>query len=183
MGLGSKSHLKYIWKNKLLLCMLLPGLVMLLINNYVPMFGVIIAFKKYTITGKGFLHSLINSPWVSPLVKNFEFFTKTVDAMTITRNTVLYNLSFIALDLLLAVPLAIAMSLIRQKKTAKFTQTVLFLPHFMSWVVVSYLVSPLPSMNTGFINTFLLRLPPQQRINWYSVPKYWPLIIPVTWKA
>jgi len=179
---GVNKHLNYIRKNWLLLGMLIPGLVILIINNYIPMFGVIIAFKKFTITGKGFIDSLIQSPWIG--FKNFEFFTKTSYAFIITRNTLLYNLSFIILDLLLAVPLAIAMNQIRQKKLAKFTQTVLFLPYFMSWVVVNYLVYSLLNTETGFVNLFILKPLGVDPINWYSTQKYWPFIIPIAhvWK-
>jgi len=178
----SKGHLKYIKKHWLLLCMLIPGLVILIINNYIPMFGVVMAFKNFKISGNGFIDSLIKSPWAG--FKNFEFFIKTPDAFTITRNTVLYNLVFIILDLVLAVPLAMVMSQIRQKKFAKFTQTVLFLPYFMSWVVVSYLVYSLLSVDTGFINNLILKPLGIASINWYSVQKYWPFIIPAAhvWK-
>jgi len=176
------GHLKYIKKNWLLLCMLIPGLVVLLINNYLPMFGVVVAFKSFKISGNGFIDSLIHSPWVG--FRNFEFFIKTPDAWIITRNTVLYNLSFIILDLILAVPLAIAMSQIRQKRFAKFTQSVLFIPYFMSWVVVGYLVYSLINMDTGFINAVILKPLGITPVNWYATKKYWPYIIPIShvWK-
>ena len=178
-----EGHLKYIRKNWLLMAMLLPGLLVLLLNNYLPMFGVVLAFVRFKLSSGGFIHSLLTSPWTG--FKNFEFFTKTTDAYVITRNTILYNLSFIALNLLTSIPAAIGLSEMRNKRTAKFYQSSMFLPHFLSWVTVSYLVFSLLSMNLGFINKSILGALGIAPVYWYNEPRYWPYIIIIVqvWKT
>lgn len=83
-----------------LMIMATPTLVWFLLFSFLPMLGVLIAFKNFHISGGGFINSFLNSPWVG--FKNFEFLFSTNEAFTITRNTLLYNLCFIVLDV--AVP-------------------------------------------------------------------------------
>lgn len=99
-----KRHgLKHLLKHKVLLLMLLPGVVFLLINNYLPMFGIVIAFKNIN-----YVDGILGSPWVG--LDNFKFLFATSDAWIITRNTVLYNFVFIVLNLLFAVSIAVALN-------------------------------------------------------------------------
>jgi len=138
------------------------------------MFGVVIAFKKYRLYNN-FFESLIKSEWVG--FKNFEFFFKTPYAFNVTRNTLLYNIVFIALDLIIPVALAIILNELRSKKLSKTYQSVMFLPYFLSWIVVSYLAFSFFSMDKGFINTQILGSLGIEPVNWYSETAAWPFIL------
>lgn len=162
-------------KNIGLYVMLIPGLVILLINNYIPMFGVIIAFKKFRFTTDNFITSLIASEWSG--LKNFEFFTKTDAAFVITRNTLLFNAAFIIFGLLTAVPAAIALNELRHRLLAKFYQTAMFLPNFLSWVVVGIFGFSFLSTDMGLINNSILKPLGFEPVQWYNEPKYWPFIL------
>ena len=158
--------------------MFLPGAIYLLINNYIPISGLIIAFKQVN-WNKG----ILKSPWVG--FSNFEYLFKTSDAWVITRNTLGYNLVFIVLGTVLAIAIAILLNEIRSLRFKKFYQTVILLPYLISMVVVSYLVFAMLSSENGFINLSILRPLGLPEISWYTEPKYWPaiLIIVYTWKS
>lgn len=157
-----------------LFVMLVPGLFILIINNYIPMFGIVIAFKRYRFHGS-FIKSIIHSEWIG--FKNFEFFFKTPYAYQITRNTILYNLAFILLGLVIPVAFAIMLNEITNKKTAKVYQSTMFLPYFLSWIIVSYLAYSLFSIESGFINRSVLESLGMNPVKWYFKPKYWPFIL------
>lgn len=148
--------------------MALPAIIYLIINNYVPMAGIIVAFKNYR-----YNLGIWDSPWAG--LKNFEFLFKTNDAWLITRNTILYNLAFITLNMVISISVAIFLNEIRSKKARKVYQTVLLLPHLLSIVVVSYLVYGFLSPDLGFINNTVLGR--ENGVSWYSEPKFWPLIL------
>lgn len=169
-----KKFIKTFNSNKELTLLALPTTIWYLIFAYIPMFGVVIAFKNLRITGKGFIDSLIHSPWVG--LKNFQFLFKSSDAWIITRNTVLYNIVFIILGIIIPVFLAIILNEILSSKKAKFYQTAMFLPYFLSWVVVSYCIFAFLSPEKGYLN-HLLNLIGIKSISWYSEPKYWPFIL------
>ena len=158
--------------------MVLPGLVYLLINNYLPMSGMIIAFKNIN-WSKG----ILGSPWAG--LSNFTYLFKTNDAFTITRNTLGYNAAFIAIGTVLAIAVAIVLNEIRSQRAKKFYQTVFLLPYLISMIIVSYLVYALLSIESGFINRSILQALGLNSIQWYQEPKYWPfiLIIVQTWKT
>ncbi len=158
--------------------MAIPGLIYLFINNYIPMSGIIIAFKNVN-----WRKGILASPFVG--LQNFEFLFKTRDAWIITRNTLLYNIAFIIIGIILAVGVAILLNEIRSKRAKKVFQTVYLLPYLISIVVVSYLVYAFLSMESGFINKTILPMLNQQAIHWYTQPKYWPfiLILVHSWKA
>jgi putative aldouronate transport system permease protein len=158
--------------------MLLPGLTYLAINNYMPMPGLVIAFKSYNAT-KG----IFNSDWVG--FKNFEYLFKTSDAWIITRNTIGYNLAFIIINTFLAVVIAIILSELHEGKLRKFYQSTLLLPFLISWVIVSYLVFAFLSAEHGFINNTLFPALGIKPADWYGEPRYWPyiLIIVNAWKV
>lgn len=160
--------------NRELLLLAAPGAIWFLIFAYIPMFGVIIAFKNFRVTGSGFIKSLMDSEWVG--LRNFQFLFKSADVWIITRNTVLYNLVFIVLGIVIPVCMAIMLNELLNKKMAKFYQSAMFLPYFLSWVVVSYCLFAFLSVDKGYIN-HLLSLLGHKGIDWYTETKYWPWII------
>lgn len=160
--------------NRELLILAAPGAIWFLIFAYIPMFGVIIAFKNFRVTGNGFIKSLMDSEWVG--LRNFQFLFKSADAWIITRNTVLYNMVFIVLGIVIPVCMAIMLNELLNKKMAKFYQSAMFLPYFLSWVVVSYCLFAFLSVDKGYIN-HLLSLFGHKGIDWYTETKYWPWII------
>lgn len=154
--------------------MLLPGIIVLIINNYMPMIGIIIPFEDYKFKDN-FFKSLFTSDFVG--LKNFRFLFSSVDVINATRNTVLYNLVFITLDLVVPVALAIAVSELWSKKAGNFYQTAIFLPYFISWIAVSYIVYAFFSNQTGFVDNTILKLFGISNIDFYSEPGRWPFIL------
>ncbi|GGD88043.1 ABC transporter permease [Paenibacillus nasutitermitis] len=174
--------LKDISKNKAMLFMVLPGTIWFFFFSYLPMAGTVIAFKEYRMSQDGFLASILNSKWVG--LDNFKFLFSTEDAYVITRNTILYNVVFIILGLVLAVGLAIVLVEIVNKRLSKIYQTAIFLPYFLSWVIVGYFVFSFLSADKGLVNQFLTYIG-MERINWYADPQKWPylLVIINMWKT
>jgi putative aldouronate transport system permease protein len=166
----------------------LPTTVWYLLFCYLPMFGIIIAFKKYQVaSGKGFLWSLLNnSPWVG--LDNFEFLfsNNATKTMQMFRNTVGYNIIFIVLGVVVPVTLAVMISQLYSRRAAKLCQTAIFLPHFLSWVVVGYFVYAFLATKEGLVNNLLRGMGAEQMM-WYQrdgLP-YWPyfLIFFQLWKT
>lgn len=166
------------WRTLPLMLLALPGLIYLLINNYIPMAGIFIAFKDIDYS-KG----LFASDWVG--FKNFTFLFRTKDAFIMTRNTLLYNLVFIILGTVLAIFIAILMCELIKSKFSRLYQAGLILPNLVSMVIVSYIVYAFLNADSGFINNTVLKAFGQQPINWYSESKYWPVILVVVnmWKT
>ncbi|WP_138750790.1 ABC transporter permease [Paenibacillus sinopodophylli] len=166
-------------KHAPLLIMMIPGLLYLFFNNYLPMLGIVIAFKDINFA-KGILHS----DWIG--FDNFEYLFKTSDAFIITRNTILYNLFFIVVGTVLALGTAILLNEVKNKVMLKSFQAIITMPHLISMVIVSYLVYALLSAETGFINnTVLPWFGIEDGIMWYSEAKYWPVILSLVhfWKS
>ena len=153
----------------LYLMMILP-LTYLLINNYIPMAGVVIAFKNVN-----FKKGIFGSDWAG--LSNFKFLFMTQDAWIITRNTVLYNVAFMFLNTFCAVAVAIILSEMRAKKLRRFYQSVTLLPYLISMVIISYLANAFLSSETGFINKTILPLFGAEKVSWYSEPGKWPFIL------
>ncbi|MDQ0972203.1 putative aldouronate transport system permease protein [Neobacillus niacini] len=153
-----------------LFIMMLPGLLYLLINNYLPMFGLIIAFKDIN-----FAKGILASDWIG--FKNFEYLFSTRDAFVITRNTILYNGGFIILNTVLAIAVAIMLNEIKNKLAKGFYQSVILMPFLISMVIVSYLGYAFLSEDTGYLNHTILPLLGLDEVSWYSEAKYWPYII------
>lgn len=170
---NKKSWIKKVIENRELLLLTLPGTIWFLIFAYLPMVGIIIAFKNWRISGN-FIESLFKSEWAG--LKNFEFLFNSSDAWLITRNTVLYNLTFIILGIIIPVTLAILLRELLNKKLSKFYQSAMFLPYFLSWVVVSYCLFAFLSPEKGYLNGVIQSLG-ENKISWYTEPKYWPFII------
>jgi len=158
--------------------MMLPAAALLFVNNYIPMAGVLIAFKNINYT-KG----ILASPWIG--FDNFKYLFSSDAAWVITRNTIGYNIVFIILNLVIAVAFAIMFNEMRSKFLSKFHQSTMFLPFFLSWVVVSYLVYAFLGVEHGYLNTVLLPKLGIDPIEWYSQPVYWLVILPIvsTWKG
>ena len=150
--------------------MMVPGLVYLLINNYLPLFGLTIAFKDVNYT-KG----ILGSDWVG--LKNFRFLFQTKDAWIITRNTILYNVVFIVVNTVLAIIIAILLEQITQKIFSKIFQTVLILPSLVSMIIISYLAYAFLSSDNGFVNSVILPGLGLEQVSWYSTPNAWPFIL------
>lgn len=148
---------------------MLPGLIYLFINNYMPMPGLIVAFKQYNIK-KG----IYGSDWIG--FKNFEYLFKTSDAFVITRNTILYNVAFIIVNTFMAIMVAIILSEL-YGKAKNFYQSAILLPNLISTVIIGYLVFAFFSVENGFINNTILPLFNKDSVDWYSKSQYWPLII------
>jgi putative aldouronate transport system permease protein len=165
---------KDINKNKAFLLMVLPGTLWFFLFSYLPMPGVIIAFKQLSFRGNGFFSNLMQSKWVG--FKNFEFLFRTHDAYVITRNTVLYNLTFIVLGLICSVAMAIILHEIASKKLAKLYQTGMFMPYFLSWVVISYFAFSFLSFDKGILNQVFAYFG-MEPISWYTDMTYWPVIL------
>ena len=153
-----------------LYCMMLPGAIYVLINNYIPMAGLQIAFKQYN-----YAKGISGSPYVG--FKNFEFLFKTKEAWVITRNTLCYNAVFIILGTTLAITVAILLNEVKSMVMKKLFQTVILIPFLISMVVVSYLAYAFLSTDTGFINKSIVEPLGLEPVSWYSSPQYWPFIL------
>ncbi|MBT2291528.1 sugar ABC transporter permease [Paenibacillus albidus] len=159
-----------IWKYGPLYFMMIPGMTYLLINNYLPMFGISIAFKNID-----YAKGIWNSDWVG--FQNFKFLFQSADAFIITRNTILYNLAFIIIGLIVGVGFAILLNEIKSKAATKAYQSIILLPYLISMVLVSYLVFSMLSIETGFLNKTILPALGIEPISWYNEPNYWPYIL------
>jgi putative aldouronate transport system permease protein len=170
-----KNVLKEYWP---LYLMMLPALLYLLINNYIPMAGMVIAFKKLN-----FAKGIWASPWAG--LKNFKFLFASKDAWIITRNTLLYNVAFILVNMVVGIAIAILITEVRNTKLKKVYQSAILLPFLMSMVILSYIVYALLSAENGLVNNSILPLFHIDPIQWYQKPKYWPaiLIIANCWKG
>ncbi|OPA81530.1 sugar ABC transporter permease [Paenibacillus selenitireducens] len=168
-----RSLKKYKW----LLLMTLPGVIYLFINNYIPMYGVILAFKNLN-----YAKGLWGSDWVG--FDNFKFLFNSPDAYLITRNTFLYNITFIILNLIMAVGVALLINEIKDKVISRFYQSTFLLPHIISMVVVAYLVYSFLNVESGMVNRLLMKWLHIDAISWYSEADYWPYILVIVnaWK-
>lgn len=167
-------------KNFGLTAIALPGLIWFILFSYLPLIGIVIAFKDYRISG-GFFESLLSSEWVG--FENFKFMFATNDAKIMVRNTLLYNVFFIVINIAVPLFIAIMISELLNKQGAKAYQTMIFFPYFLSWVVVSYFVWAFLSPDRGLINRLLESLG-MDGVSWYSEKKYWPFFLTFfnTWK-
>lgn len=161
-------------KNKVMLFMVLPGALWFFFFSYMPLVGTIAAFKQYRFSREGFWASLVKSEWVG--WDNFKFLFSTNDALLITRNTLLYNIAFIFIGLVLSVAMAVLLSELVNKRLAKVYQTGMFLPYFLSWVIVGYFAFSFLSMDRGMFNQIISWFGGDP-IQWYSEAKYWPYIL------
>lgn len=164
-------------KYKVLLLMLLPAVLYTVVFAYLPMCGVVLAFKDYN-----YADGMFKSPWCG--LRNFKFFFQSGQALHVTVNTVLYNLLFIVVGNILQITVAIFLSELRGRRFKRIAQSVMFLPYFISWVIVSVIVYNLISYDYGLVNTMLQSLG-LEKISFYENGKYWPWIITFfqSWKG
>lgn len=152
--------------------MVLPGVIYLLINNYIPLFGLTIAFKKIN-----YAVGILKSPWAG--IKNFRFLFTTKDAFIMFRNTILYNLVFIIVGNVFGLAVAIAMDTVKNKFFKNATQVIILFPYLLSIVIVTYIVYAFLSPKDGFMNNTVFKLMGIAPINWYNNPKPWPVILTI----
>lgn len=169
-----KKFVRTLRENFIFLLMVLPGVAWLILFFYIPVFGNIVAFKDYHITGEGFVDSVMKSKWVG--FDNFKFLFSSKDAYIITRNTVLYNLGFIFLGLIVSVGIAIIFSELRSKRVVKVLQTSMLFPYFLSWVIISFFTDAFLNVDKGLVNHILTSLG-MKAINFYSELWIWPALL------
>lgn len=157
----------------------LPTTIWYILFLFLPMFGIIIAFKSWQISGS-FISNMINSPWCG--WDNFAVLFRTGAIWGYLRNTILYNIVFIILNIVLPVICTLMVSMLHGKRLAKVYQTCMFMPYFLSWVVISALVWAFLCYDNGLINNMFFPNNPQQ---WYMKPEIWPFLLTFlnTWKV
>lgn len=170
---GFVRLLRNMVKYRVLLLMLLPTTIVFLVNCYIPMFGVFIAFKNIN-----YVDGILGSPWAG--LDNFRFLFATSDAWRVTVNTVAYNVVFIISGLILSVAVAIAVNEVRAKLASRFYQTIMIMPNFLSMVVVSYIVYAFLHPEYGFLVKYILPLFGHSSVNAYMHPHAWPYILWIT---
>lgn len=155
--------------NRALLLMCVPALLVVFVINYMPMPGIILAFKNYRVA-----QGIWGSDWVG--LKNFEFLLTSGIAWEIIRNTVVLNALFIIAAQVTSLTMALLINEIYHNYIAKIYQSVLFFPHFVSWVLVGFFTYAFLNSDTGYVNVLLKSLG-QNPVNWYAEPQYWYLIL------
>lgn len=162
----------------------LPTAVWFALFCFLPMFGIIIAFKDFKGSGT-FLQNLITSPWAGGNgLKNFESLFSFGDIWLVIRNTLAYNIVFIILGIVVPVALALLISQLHSKRLAKAYQTAMFLPYFLSWVVVAAVVWGFLSVDKGLVNS-IIRSVGGDPVQWYRTKEFWPLFLVLVnlWKT
>ncbi|MCI6019654.1 MAG: ABC transporter permease subunit [Clostridiales bacterium] len=173
MGSQVKVKKKRNWKHWIpFYMMFLPGFAYLIINNYMPLYGLQLAFKQFS-----YKKGINGSPWIG--LKNFKFLFASEDAYIMVRNTLCYNILWIFIGVVLGITVAILFNEITGKLAKKFYQTAILLPYLMSMVVVAYLVYAYFAADTGLINNAIIKglLGKEKGISWYMEGKYWPFIL------
>lgn len=172
-GMKEKSKVqkfcKKLYKYRVYLLMLAPAVIYTLVFAYYPMTGVVMAFKKYNYQG-----GIWGSPWNG--LKNFEFFFQSGQAWMVTRNTVLYNIAFIIVGTISQMAVGIFLTEIHSKKFRKISQSMMFLPYFISWVIVGVMAFNIFSSDYGFLNRLIVSLG-GEAYPFYTQPKVWPVIL------
>ncbi|WP_435169708.1 ABC transporter permease [Paenibacillus glycanilyticus] len=171
--------IRELFKNRTLLLMFLPVAVLLFLFNYLPLAGLVIAFKDFDFT-KG----IFGSDWMDPLFDNFDYLFSSDTAFRAVRNTILLNALFITVGLIFEVGFALLLNEVRNKYFKRVSQSLTFLPFFISWIVVGVFAYNLLDFESGAINHFLITIG-LQPIDFYSEAGLWPLIltIAIRWKA
>ena len=163
-------------KTLVLLTMAAPTAIWLLLLRYLPMGGLVLAFKDYKINPRNpsFISNLLSSKWVG--LNNFKFLFMTDDAKIMFRNTLAYNVVFIILGIIIPVAFAIMLNEVSKKFVAKTYQTLMFFPYFLSWVVVSYFLNAFIDGQYGMI-TAMQRAAGGDVTNFYTTMGPWPYIL------
>ena len=156
-------------KNKSLFAMLIPATAIIIIFAYLPMSGLVLAFKNYR-----FDLGVFGSEWNG--IENFRYLFSSGTGLLITKNTILYNLVNLITSQILAIVIAIFVSEINKKLFKKVSQSLIFLPYFISWVIVGTFVYAIFNYETGLLNNMITSAG-GEAINVYSMPGIWPVII------
>lgn len=153
-----------------------PGVALIFLFSYIPMFGLILAFKDFRYD-KG----IFGSDWCG--LENFKFFFNSLDAWRVTRNTLMLNLAFIATTLIVSLTVAVILYQITNRIMLKFYQTMIFVPYFLSMAVVAFVVYAFLNVDYGVVNRILTKLG-MSPVLWYSRADLWPgLLIGINlWK-
>ena len=165
-----KAKLK---NNSELLLLASPTIIIVFIFKYLSLPGMYLAFVKFRYHGGGFFYNMIKSEFVG--VENFKFLFAGKDTFLMFRNTIGYNLIFIVVGLLATVTVAIAISDLLNDKIKKSYQTLMLLPFFLSWVVISYIMTSFFA-DDGIIDNIITAMG-MQPVSFYFNPTYWPLIL------
>ncbi len=156
-------------KNKALFAMLIPATAIIIIFAYLPMSGLVLAFKNYC-----FDLGVFGSEWNG--IENFRYLFSSGTGLLITKNTILYNLVNLITSQILAIVIAIFVSEINKKLFKKVSQSLIFLPYFISWVIVGTFVYAIFNYETGLLNNMITSAG-GEAVNVYSMPGIWPIII------
>lgn len=172
-----ETFFRKLWKQRAWVFLALPAFILLFMFDYMPMTGLVLAFKNFNYTD-----GLYNSPWCG--LNNFRFlFQSAPTFIRIIRNTVAYYVIFTVVDVILCVGIAIAINELVFKKWGKFTQSCMILPTFISYIAISF-IAYLFLANNGLLNSIrgFFGLAP---VNWYLTPKPWWLILTIVhvWKG
>lgn len=174
---GKKGRLPKIQKSdKELFFLSLPAVIWYLLFCYIPLFGILFAFKQFTPKpGESLVKNLfVNSPWAG--LKNFSFLFRSSEMPRILFNTLSYNMIFLVLGIIIPVFLAILLAEIHSRSFSGFVQMVMILPYFLSWVIVGYCLYGFLATEEGQVNHFL-RLLGASAVQWYQSPQYWRVIL------
>lgn len=170
----SKARLKRRIKDNMMLgALTLPGMLVMALFGYLPMFAIVLAFKNYKVP-----LGIFGSPTANPWYKNFQFFFKSNTAWRITRNTLGMNLLFIFVGLACSIVFALIMYEVKKAIHVKLYQALAILPSFLSYVAVGYIVYAMLKGDGGMLNQVIEGLG-MEPINWYAEPKYWPVILTI----
>lgn len=155
-----------------------PGIFYLIVNSYLPMFGVFLAFKDFN-----YFKGIFGSEWNG--FENFRFLFRTRDALVMTRNTLAYNAVFIVLGTAAAVLVAVLMFELGKKRRVRLFQSALLLPNLLSWVVIGFIGYAYLNADTGFVNKTVYKALGLPAVSWYSTPGPWPFILVLVhlWKV
>lgn len=164
-----KKSIKDFRLNFPLTLLAIPGIIWVFIFCYIPLPGIILAFKKLN-----FQDGIFDSPFVG--LENFKFLFFTDAAWRLTRNTILLNLVFIITGMFVSIVIALLLFEVRNKVAIKVYQSVIIFPNFLSWVVVGYMSYGILSAQYGLLNVIIKQFGGTV-IDWYSNPKYWPAIL------
>ncbi|MGI5892987.1 MAG: ABC transporter permease [Candidatus Merdivicinus sp.] len=156
---------KKLWRDKYLYVMLIPVIAYYLIFCYAPMYGVTIAFKDYNM-----FEGVLGSPWVG--LKNFERIFSTKDFYIVLRNTLGLNLLTLLFNFPGPIIMALLLNELRLDKFKRVIQTIIYLPHFLSWVVIASILIPMLSPSTGIINQIMVQMG-MEPIYFMSDPGWW----------
>lgn len=165
----TKVFFRKLYRYRIYLLMLAPAVIYTLIFAYYPMTGIVMAFKKYNYAG-----GIWGSPWNG--LENFKFFFKSGQAGLVTRNTILYNIAFIIVGTVVQVAVAVFLTEIHNKRFRKISQSMMFLPYFISWVIVGVMSFNIFSSDYGFMNRLITAFG-GEKISFYTKPEVWPFIL------